>query len=381
MEKKTTRATSGISSMVSTNQIETKTQLPKYHTKGGHGFAMEDAHAMYDRQCGRIVDQCGRSNELNGADRIVNGQPIQTKCYRTAARTFSSGFDSATNQFRYVGQKFEVPSDQYSEIVQRMRQAISEGKVPGVSDPNKATDIVIKGRYTYAQAKNMAKAGNLDFIKFDMRVQASACAFACGISGGIAFIIAKCNGESTAEALKIAAKSGFQSAGMAMLGGVMAQQFLRTEVGRNFAAAATHAVRPIMHSAMKSELGKSVITKTASAVVGKNVTGAAAANVLTKAARTNVIVSGAMAVATTIPDAVKLCRGKISGAEFCENTACNVTSVGGGWAGASTGAAIGSMVCPGIGTAIGGIIGGIAGGVGASIGTKKLINSLKRICA
>lgn len=166
-----------------------------------------------------------------------------------------------------------------------------------------------------------------------------------------------------------------------MLGGVVAQQFLRTSVGRSCAAAATHAVRPMMQAAMKTELGKSAITKTASALVGKNVTGAAAANVLTKAVRTNVIVSGAMAIATTVPDAIKWSRGKISGAELCENAACNATSVGGGWAGASTGAAIGSMVCPGVGTAIGGIIGGIAGGMGASIGTKKLINSLKRFCA
>lgn len=381
MEENSTRATSGISSMASTNQIETKTQLPKYHTKGGHGFAMEDAHAMHDRQCGRIVEQCGRSNELNGADRIVNGQPIQTKCYGTAARTFSSGFDSTTGKFRYAGQKFEVPSDQYAEVVQRMRQAISDGKVPGVSDPNQATNIVVKGRYTYAQAKNIAKAGNIDSIKFDMRVQASTCAFACGISGGIAFIIAKYNGETTGDALKIAAKAGFQSAGIAMLGGVVAQQFLRTTVGRSCAAAATHAVRPMVQAAMRTELGKSVITKTASAVVGKSVTGAAAANVLTKAVRTNVIVSSAMAIATTIPDTIKLSRGKISGAEFCENTVCNVTSVGGGWAGASVGAAISSIVCPGVGTAIGGLIGGIAGGMGASTGTKKIINSLKRICA
>lgn len=190
MNEKATRTTSGMTSMASTIQIETKTQWRKYHTKGGHGFALEDAHAILDHQCGRTVDQCGRINTLNGADRIVNGQPIQTKCYKTAAGTFSSGFDSTTGQFRYAGQKFEVPSDQYSEIVQRMRQAISDGKVPGVSDPNQATNIVVKGRYTYAQAKNFAKAGNLDSIKLDMRVQASACAFACGISGGIAFIIA-----------------------------------------------------------------------------------------------------------------------------------------------------------------------------------------------
>lgn len=381
MNEKSTHATSGMASMASTNQIESQTQWTKYHTKGGHGFAMEDAHALHDRQCGRSVDQCGRSNELNGADRIVNGQPIQTKCCGSASRTFSSGFDSATGLYRYAGQKFEVPSDQYAEVVQRMRQAITDGKVPGVNDPNQATNIVVKGRYTYAQAQKIAKAGNLESIKFDIRVQASACAFACGISGGIAFIIAKCNGESTGDALKIAAKSGLQSAGVVMLGGVAAQQFLRTTIGRNCAAAATRAVRPMMQSAMKNELGKSVITKTASAVFGKNVTGAAAANVLTKAVRTNFIVSGAMAVATTVPDMIKLGRGKISGAEFCENAACNVSSVGGGWAGASTGAAIGSMVCPGIGTAIGGLLGGIAGGLGASVGTKKLITSLKTVCA
>lgn len=381
MKDKATRATSGMASMASTNQIESQTQLPKYHTKNGHGFVFEDAHAIRDRHLGRNVDQCGRTNKLNGADRLVNGQPIQTKCCATASRTFASGFDSATGQYRYAGQKFEVPSDQYNEVLLRIRQAIIEGKVPVVSDPNQATDIVVKGRYTYAQAVKMAKAGTLESIKFDMRVQASACAFACGISGCIAFIIAKCNGESTGNALKIAAKSGFQSAGVAMLGGVMAQQFLRTGVGRNLAAAATHAVRPIMRSAMKTELGKSVISKTASAVVGKSVTGASAANVLTKAVRTNVIVSGAMTIATTIPDAIKWSRGKISGAEFCENTACNVTSVGGGWAGASTGAAIGSLICAGVGTAIGGLLGGIAGGMGASIGTKKLICSLKTICA
>ena len=381
MKENSTRTTSGISLMASTSQIETKTQLPKYHTKNGHGFVFEDAQAIRDRHLGRNVDQCGRTNKLNGADRIVNGQPIQTKCCATASRTFTSGFYSATGQYRYTDQKFEVPSDQYNEVVLRMRRAIIEGKVPGVSDPDQATDIVVKGRYTYAQAVKMAKAGTLESIKFDMRVQTSACAFACGISGGIAFIIAKCNGESTGNALKIAAKSGFQSAGIAILGGAMAQQFLRTEAGRNFAAAATHAIRPIMRSAMKTELGKSVISKTASAVVGKSVTGAAAANVLTKTVRTNVIVSGAMTIATTIPDAIKWRRGKISGAEFCENAACNVTSVGGGWAGASTGAAIGSLICPGVGTAIGGFLGGIAGGMGASISTKKLICSLKTICA
>lgn len=380
MQDKANRATSGMASMASTHQIESKTQWAKYHTIGGHGFSGEDANAMHDRLRGCRVDQCGRSNELNGADRIVNGQPIQTKYCANSARTFTSGFDTTTGQYRYTGQKFEVPSDQYAEVVQRMRQAITDGKVPGVTDPNQATNIVAKGHYTYAQAKNIAKAGTLDSIKFDMRVQASACAFACGISGGIAFIVAKCNGESTESALKIAGKAALKSGGIAMLAGVGAQQALRTTIGRNGAAAATRAIKPVMQAAMKTEIGKTVLTKTATGIAGRSVYGAAATNVLTKAVRTNVIVSGAMAVATTVPDAIKFARGKISGAEFAENTACNVTSIGGGWAGASTGAAIGSVICPGIGTAIGGLIGGIAGGMGAAVGTKKFINVLKGKC-
>ena len=122
---------------------------------------------------------------------------------------------------------------------------------------------------------------------------------------------------------------------------------------------------------MKTEVGKQVITKTATAIAGKQVAGAAAANVVTKAVRTNAFVSTVVFVGTTIPDAVRLCRGKITGREFAENTTTNAAGVGGGWAGASLGAAIGSAICPGVGTVIGGIVGGLGGGMGASFGVKK----------
>ena len=115
-----------------------------------------------------------------------------------------------------------------------------------------------------------------------------------------------------------------------------------------------------------------MITKTASAIVGRQVAVEAATNVVTKALRTNAVVSSVVFVGTTIPDTIKLCRGKISGKEFAENTVSNAASVGGGWIGASAGAAAGSMICPGIGTVIGGIVGGLGIGMGASIGTKKV---------
>lgn len=377
MEKETKQSTSGLSAMASGHIIESRTQVYKYHTKGGHGFAAEDANAMADRFLHESVEMSGRSNVLNGPDRITDGLPIQTKYHRTAAKSVASTFDSQTGNFRYPNQRIEVPSDQYHEAIEEMRKAIIKGKVSGVTDPNEATNIIIKGRYSLAEAHKIAKAANLESIKFDLQTQAAACAFAGGISSGISFVTAVYNGDDFGEALKKALKSGASAGTTALLSGVVAQQFLRTSAGRSCAAATTHVTKALVKTGMQSQIGKAAITKVASGIAGKSVSGAAAANVLTKACRTNVVTGAAVLAVTTIPDAVRACRGKITWGEFTENTACNVGGIGGGMAGASTGAAIGSFICPGIGTAIGGIVGGIVGGIGSSCVVRGIINLFK----
>lgn len=364
----------GVASVAST-ECTNDQQWTKYHSKQGHGFAAEDANAMWDRWHGKTVEKVGTDNSLNGADRISNGVQIQTKYCADASKSVGAAFDNGT--YRYSGMKLEVPSDQYDEAVSIMRGRISNGEVPGVSDPNMAEQIVIKGHYTYDEAARIAKAGNIDSIKFDIRTQSVACAFACGLSFAVTYCSAKSQGMSHSEALKAASKQAAKSGVTTMVTGVAAQQLLRTQVGRNFAAVATKAVKPVVQSAMKTELGKQMVTKTASVIAGKQVAGATATNVVTKALRTNAVVSTVVFVGTTIPDAVNLCRGKISGAEFAENTTTNAAGVGGGWAGASAGAAVGSMICPGVGTVIGGIVGGIGGGISASLGVKKIFSIFK----
>lgn len=364
-------AANGAAATHSATRIE-DTQWVKYHHKTGHGFAAEDVNAQIDRWHGRKVECVGRNNALNGADRIVNGQQIQTKYCQSANNTIKSAFDSQTGMYRYNGMKLEVPKDQYDECVRLMREAISQGKVAGVTDPTMASKIVVKGHVTYAQAQKVAKAGNIESLKFDVRTQAISCAGAGAISGAIGFYNAKMQGKSNVEAAKEALKIGATSGATALAGGVMAQQTLRTAVGRNAAATATKAVKPVVESAMKTQIGREVLTKTASVVAGKQVAGQAAVNVLTKAARTNVVTSAAMFVATSVPDTVKLFQGKMSGADYAENVVSNAAGIGGGWAGASAGAAIGTAIFPGIGTVIGGLIGGIGGGIGASSVSRKI---------
>ena len=364
----------GVASVANT-QCTNDQQWTKYHNKQGHGYAGEDANALWDRRHGKSVDKVGLDNSLNGPDRISDGVMIQTKYHADASKSVASAFENG--KYRYGYMKLEVPRDQYDDAIRLMRNRIANGEVPGVTDPKMAEQIVIKGHYTYDEAVRIAKAGNLDSIKFDIQTQAVACAFACGLSFSVTYCTAKAKGMSHTEALKLASIQAAKSGGATMISGVAAQQLLRTQVGRNFAAAATKAVKPVVRAAMNTEVGKQVVTKTASVIAGKQVAGAAAANVVTKALRTNAVVSSVVFVGTTIPDAVKLCRGKISGQEFAENTTSNAAGVGGGWAGASAGAALGSVICPGIGTAIGGIIGGIGGGIGASLGVRKVFSWFK----
>ena len=355
------------SASLSTKATES-TQWRKYRNpKSSHGYAAEDANALYDRLHGRKVVKTGESNAPDGPDRIVDGVRIQTKFCKDAASTIHTSFNKHTGMYRYNGQVLEVPKDQYEEAVKLMAQKISEGKVEGVTDPAQASKMVKASPYTYKQSVRIAKAGNIDSIKFDVMNQAGASLKSGAISTVTSFVDAKMRGESTVTALKSSAKQGACTAGKTMVTGVATQQILRTGAGRTVSAAAQKGIGKAIDATMKTQAGRKVIEKTASAIGGKAVSGAAAKQVLSRAGSTNVVTAAAVSfVVSAVPDTVRLCRNKISGKEYAIRTASNGAGLAGGTGGAWVGSAIGTAICPGIGTAVGGFIGSMVGGIGGS---------------
>lgn len=354
------------SASLSTKATES-TQWRKYRNpKSSHGYAAEDANDLYDRLHGRKVFKTGATNESDGPDRIVDGVRVQTKFCKDAASTIRTSFNKHTGMYRYNGQVLEVPKDQYEEAVKLMSQKIREGKVEGVTDPAQASKMVKASPYTYKQSVRIAKAGNIDSIKFDVMNQAGASLKSGAISTVTSFVDAKMRGESTATALKSSAKQGACTAGKTMVTGVATQQILRTEVGRTVSAAAQKGIGKAIDATMKTQAGRKVIEKTASAIGGKAVSGAAAKQVLSRAGSTNVITAAVSFVVSAVPDTVRLCRNKISGKEYAIRTASNGAGLAGGTGGAWVGSAIGTAICPGIGTAVGGFIGSMVGGIGGS---------------
>jgi hypothetical protein len=350
-----------------------ETQWTKYRNrKTNHGFAAEDANAINEKLRLKKVDKVGTSNTKNGPDRITNGVSIQSKYYQTAKESVEAAFSHEDGKYRYSGQVLEVPKDQYEQAVELMKEKIREGKVPGVRDPQKAAEIVKRGDITYRQARNIARAGNVDSLWFDMKTQAVSTGYAFGISFAIHYAFGRQIGLKKSDAFKLATGTALKSGCMTLASGVLTQQFLRTSSGRSAATMATRFSREMVNGLYKTGAGKIAIEKLASALIKKPLHGAAAKNVITKLLRTNQVTAAVTTTVLIAPGVYRALVSKsISWSQFSKNLAVNISGVGGGAAGAIYGSAAGSFK-PGPGTVVGGIIGGIIGGMGVSLGAKKI---------
>jgi hypothetical protein len=353
-------------------QLE-QTQINKFHTKGGTGFAAEDVNAFSDKLHFKDVRITGTDNTLDGSDRIVDGTAIQTKYYPDSKATFDAAFNKS-GTYRYQGQVLEVPREQYDACLKLMQDKIKEGKVPGVTDPSEAERLVKKGEVTYRQARNIARAGNVDSLLYDVKTQAVTASYAFAISFAVQYAVCVWSGQTPEEALKNAIGSAISIGSTSLITGVIAAQVLRTKV----AAMGTVIARDLIKGVVQTQIGKAAVEKIAAASLGKAVYGAAAVNHVSKLLRSNVITSAVATVIISTPDFYQAAiSNQISWAQFGKNLAVNASGVAGGAAGWMGGAALGAAIGSGlpiVGTVAGGVIGGLVGafgaGTAASVGQK-----------
>lgn len=347
-----------------------QSQIGKFHTKGGTGFAGEDANIFSDRIRLKRVEVTGTSNAENGADRVADGIPIQTKYYPSATATVASAFDGDSGHYRYDVQLLEVPKDQYDDCVRLMREKIAQGKVPGITDPQDAEHIVKKGDVTYKQARNIARAGNIDSLLFDAKTQTITTAYVFAVTFAVYFAKRTWHGDTTEDAIKGALESAVLAGGSTLVTGVIAAQVLRTRAAALGVVAARSGVKALSSAAA----GRHAVEQLARASLGKAVYGAAAVNHVAKLLRSNVITATIATAVISTPDFYRAAFAKsVSWSQFSKNLIVNAGGVAagaGGWmAGAATGATIGSAV-PIVGTVAGGIIGGVVGALaGGWLGT------------
>ncbi len=371
--KKVENTVLGAASVESASNVES-TQWSHMSAARANGWAAEDWNALVDRLCGKNVDKVGISNELNGADRIVNGIKIQTKYCSSAYDSVYNAFDQATGKFRYPGMKLEVPKGQGKDAIRYFAERIRKGDVPGVTDPAEASKWVVEGHCTYEQAAKVAKAGNIESLKYDVMSHAVTCTCLTGLTFVLTYAGCRMKGASQKDAFQCAYKRALATGATYLTVSVAMQQFFRTHAGRNTMAWVTKGACKAVEAAYQTEIGRKTITRVASRQMGKQATEHAVKNAATKIVRSNVLMAAATTVAVTVPDIVRSCRGKQSWKETGKNAIVNTAGTAGGWGGAALGAAVGTAICPGIGTTIGGLLGGLGIGIGVQAGAQKLVD-------
>ncbi len=336
-------------------------QRAAVNNPAGHGELAEEANNIIDRLQGHQAEILGRDNAKNGADRSVDGVLIQTKYYKTARGSLEACFDPSSHQYRYLAEdrtpmQLEVPKDQYQQVLRGFEKKISQGKVPGVSDPKDAEKIVRKGKLTYGQAVNLTKPGTVESVTYDAATGAVTCSCAFGLS----FLATTFMAYRETRDITGAVQAGI-AAGVQVFGLSFAQHMVVSQLSR--AGLSNALMTP--SQAVVGELGfkaSATIVNGLRALTGKTaISGAAASKQLAKMLRGNAVSAAVTLVVFSVPETYKLFQGKASGAQYAQNMARLATSVAGGIAGAAAGTA----VTPGVGTIV-----GLAGGmVGGTVGT------------
>lgn len=313
----------------------------------GFGLFAEQANNMADIAHFKNAKVVGGDNAKNGPDRLVNGVRYQTKYYKTGARSVGATFDNGgTGNYRYYNpdgtpMKLEVPKGQYESAVKTFKNKIAQGKVPGVTDPNEAENIIVEGHYTIEQTINMAKAGTIESLAYDIKTGSvvSSCIF--GISFLIDSYICYKKTKDKKEALISGLCAGGKAGALALATHVLVSQLSRTDIFLRF--------------------------------MTKNIIKSGIAN-------------GAIGfIVFSIPETISFALKRISKAQYATNLAVLSASIIGGTAGAYAGGAIGTTIGAAAGAGAGsvplaiaggtgGVVGGIAAGAAAGISTSKIID-------
>lgn len=353
-------------------------QRAAVNNPAGHGELAEEANSIIDRLQGHQAEILGRDNAKNGPDRSVDGVLIQTKYYKTARGSLEACFDPSSHQYRYLAEdrtpmQLEVPKDQYEQVLRGFEKKISQGKVPGVSDPRDAEKIVRKGKLTYDQAVNLAKPGTADSLKYDAATGAVTCSCAFGLSFLATTFMAYRETRDINGAVQAGIAAGVQVFGLSFAQHMVVSQLSRTGLSNALMAPSQAVVGKLGFKA------SATIVNGLRALTGKTaISGAAASNQLAKMLRGNAVSAAVTLAVFSVPETYKLFQGKASGAQYAQNMACLATSVAGGIAGATAagiaaakvGAAAGTAVSPGVGTIVGlagGMVGGTVGTVAAGV--------------
>lgn len=367
-DKNTAVASVAAGASVESSQIAVfAEQKAAINTTSGHGEMAEEAITLLDKLHGLDAKVVGRDNTKDGADRVVGDVFIQTKYYKSARGSLEACFRPESGEYRYMRDgkpmQLEVPKNQYQKVLDGFRKKIEQGKVPGVTDPNEAKNIVKEGRLTYQQAVNLTKPGTIESLQYDAVTGIVTCSCALGITFVTTVYLAWRKTGNIQQAIQAGTSAGLQVFGISFVQHMLISQIARTGLANTLMAPSQYVVGRLGYQA------SATIVNGIRALSGKGaIYGAAASKHLAKILRSNVITSVLSFVVFSIPDTYNMALHKISGAQYTKNMSVLAGSIATGAGGAVAAGVVAAKVASAAGTAVAPVVGTVAGIAGGFIG-------------
>lgn len=339
--------------------------FPKFNARQGHGYAAERANHVIDLLHGKKSIILGDDNLKWGADRAVDGVNIQSKYCKSGAQCVDSCFENNTYVYKNRDgspMKLEVPFGMRKDAVAAMKRRIERHEVENVTDPNEAENIIIEGNVTYEQAYRIAKAGNVDSLLFDARNGAIVATGVFSVTTLISFAVNIWNGDDYNNAIFEAAKAGLKTAGSTFVISIVSAQVARAMSGTSIEKIAQTGTEALFRT-----LGPRASEIYVKAMKGGiNIYGAKSMKQASRMFRNELLMGTVTIAIMSVPDALELFRGRISGKQFMKNTAITTSTIVAGSAGRTIGSAVGSFLPVPFGRTIGRKVGGLLGAAIAS---------------
>ena len=302
------------------------------NSKTGHGLYAEEAGSVLDKLSGEQSTVVGYDNAPNGPDKIVNSFNVQCKYCADVKSTINNCFenDDTGGQFRYwnldgTPMQIEVPKNQYTDAIELMKDKIRGGKVGHIIDEKQAYNIIREGKLTYEQARNLAKAGTIESITFDVGTGAVKCLSAFGISALFAFSITYISTKDFKKSAKAAFITGLNVYGISLLGSILSAQLARTSAIKVFDSVVETTTKVIGEDV--SLLIINSFRKVANLVpIEKQALSSSTKRFLS----TNALTSVTMFVFFSIPDTYKVINKNISKTQYVKNIVVRIAGIAGG---------------------------------------------------
>lgn len=329
----------------------------------GHGYAAEYGNNVFDKLAGKKVinaaqnlDENGRQVK-NGADKIVNGTPVQTKYYQSASETIGAAFEHHSAKYIYQASdgstqmmQIEVPRDQYNESLKLMQKRIDRGEVPGAKPGDDPRKYVKKGFFSYDSACCAAQSGTIQGLTIDLAQGAICASGAAGISALIMFAQSLWNGRTLKEAMGDSMQVAVLVLGKGAVTYTITMQLSRKNFANLLKRHHTSTGKKAGYENISNPIYKfsdNVANKISNSTFANSSIGEKIG--LNKLDAQKMISGGVMVVIIYGPDTIRAIQGKISGKQLFKNS---MVATGG-----VLGAVVGTAIVPGVGGIIGGAIG------------------------